>query len=137
VATVKVRTVLLAAAETSSGGLKCPFSHLHTGCRSLAGGAGGAGGGAERRQLAAGAILCAWFRPAGVRALLVGPGQPAPLALVHVHAPAGAKLLLLSRFERFRLCFREIDADLHCFGRLAKPGAKRQTPKEVAGTASL
>ncbi|MEI7940993.1 MAG: hypothetical protein WCK27_30330, partial [Verrucomicrobiota bacterium] len=39
---------------------------------------------------------------------------------------AAAKLLLFSRFERFSLFFGEIDADLHCFGRLAKPGAQRQ-----------
>src|ERR1019366_10680429 len=122
-------TVPLAAADTSSGGLKCPFSHLHTGHRSLAGNAGGAGGRAAPPLLAAGAILGARFRPARVRALLVSPGQPAPPALVHVHAPAGTKFLLLSRFERFRLFSREIDADLHCFGRLAKPGAKRQTQK--------
>ena len=82
--------------------------------------------------LAAGTIPGARLRPA--LALLVGPGEPAPLPLVHVHAPAGAKLPLLSRFECFSLFFREIDADLHCFGRLAKPGAKRQTHKGVAST---
>jgi len=103
VATVRAWTLRLAAADTSSGGLKRAFSHVHTGCRSPAGGAAGASGRAARPLLAAGAVLCARFRPARVLALLVGPGQPAPLALVHVHAPAGAKLLLLSRFERLGL----------------------------------
>ena len=102
-ATVRAWTLLLVAANTSSGGLKRAFSHVHTGCRSPVGGAAGASGRAARPLLAAGAILCARSRPARVLALLVGPGQPAPLPLIHVHAPAGAKLLLLSCFERRRL----------------------------------
>jgi hypothetical protein len=75
------------------------------------------------------ASLGAWFRPAGVLALPVGPRQPAPLALVNVHAPAAAKLLLLPCFKGFRLCFREICAYLHDPGTLAKPCAKGQTEK--------
>ena len=136
-ATVRAWTLRLAAADTSSGGLKRAFSHVRTGWRSPAGGAAGASGRAARPLLAAGAILCARFRPAGVLALPVGPGQPAPLALVHVHAPADAKLLLLSRFQRFGLFFGEIHADLRCFGRLAPPGAKRQPPKGGTGMARL
>ena len=133
VATGRTWTVLLAAADTRSGGLKRPFSHVHTGCRSPAGGAAGAGGRAARLRLAAGAILCARFRPTRVLALRVGPSQPAPLALVHVHAPAVTKLLLFLRFKRFGLFFGEIDADLHCFGRLAKPSANHQPPKGGTG----
>ena len=96
-------TVLLAAAYPSSGAPSCPFAQVQTGCRSLAGGAGGAGGGAALTRLAAGAILCARFRPAGVLALPAGPRQPAPLALVGALAPAAAKLLLLPRFKGFSL----------------------------------
>ena len=124
-----------AAPAKSLGGFACRRRHqwrraktpLFSGshrCRSLAGGAAGAGGRAALPRLAAGAILGARFRPA--LALLAGPGQPAPLALVHVHAPAGAQFLLASRFECSSLCGGEIYAELHSFGRLAKPGAKRQ-----------
>ena len=118
-------TVLVAAADISCGGLKRPVSNVYASCCLVArGAAGGAGSRAGVLLLSVGAILCARFRPAGVLALLVGPGQPAPLPLVHVHAPARAKLLLLSRFKGSSLFFREIDADLHCFVRVAKPDVK-------------
>ena len=133
VATAGAWTILLAAVYPSSGAPQCPFSQVQTGCRSLAGGAGGAGGRDARPVLAAGAILGARFRPA--LALLVGPGQPAPLPLVHVHAPAAAELLLAPRFKSFSLFFREIYAYLHCLGTLAKPCAKRQTEKGVVADA--
>ena len=96
-------TVLLAAAYPSSGAPSCPFAQVQTGCRSLAGGAGGAGGRAAWPQLAAGAILCARFRPAVVLALPVGPRQPAPLTLVGALAPAAAKLCFFPRFKGFSL----------------------------------
>jgi len=96
-------TVALAPADTSSRGVKRPFSKVYNGSCLLDGrAAGGAGSRAPHLLLAVGAILCARFRAAFAE---VGPDHHTPLAPVHVHARTGAKLLLLACFKRFDLFF--------------------------------
>jgi hypothetical protein len=120
-------TVVLAAADTSSRGLKRPFSEVYTGWGLFAGGTTGA---ADSRaglpRFAAGPILGAPFRTAFAG---VGPSHQTPLAPVHVHTPASAKLPLPSRLKRLHLLFGESSTDYHSVGRLPKWAVQRQTPQ--------